>query len=407
MVFQESVPVEEVVAAIVARLRSAGYMESTIRLQSREAKRLVRWCHEHGDGQYTAELGARFAGAVVSPLTGEFSKQRYQSFGRLNRLADTYLELGAVELNKRSRTGSPKFVPQSSQLRALLESWVQELTDRHLSAGYRRQSWDMARRFLVFSEGRGHGSLDEITGCDVSDFLAKIAATYPKDGGRAAISAFRPFLKYTGRSSWVAAGSMFRLPRKRSILEPLTDWEITAVLDELASGRVTARDQAIVLLSLTSGLRACDIVGLMIEDIDWRAEVINVIQSKTGNPLSLPLLPVVGNALTGYLLNERPVTEDRHVFVRTKAPHHRFADHAAIYSVMKRVFVAAGVTPGRCGTLLARHSAASRMLAAGTPAPTISAVLGHVRPESVDRYLETDIESLRACVLPLPKVVWS
>ena len=51
---RESVPVEEVVAAIVARLRSAGYMESTIRLQSREAKRLVRWCHEHGDGQYTA-----------------------------------------------------------------------------------------------------------------------------------------------------------------------------------------------------------------------------------------------------------------------------------------------------------------------------------------------------------------
>ena len=407
MAVRESVPAEEVVAAIVAKLRSAGYMKSTIRLQSREAKRLVRWCYEHGDGQYTAELGARFAAAVVSPLTGEFSTQRYQSFGRLNRLADTYLQTGAVELNVKTRTGSTKSVPQNSQLRGLLETWVQELADRGRSTGYRHQSWDTARRFLVFAESRDHDSLAKITGTDVSAFLTKIAATYPKDGGRTAIAAFRPFLKYAGPSSWVAAGSMFRLPRKRAILEPLTDRETSAVFDELASGRVTARDQAVVLLSLTSGLRACDIVGLKIEDIDWRAEVINVIQSKTGNLLSLPLLPVVGNALAEYLLRERPVTSDRHVFVRTKAPHHRFADHAAIYNVMKRVFAGAGVTPGRCGTRLARHSAASRMLAAGTPTPTISAVLGHARPESVDRYLETDIERLRACVLPLPKVVLS
>lgn len=407
MTIRESVPVEEVVAAIVAKLHSAGYKESTVRLQAREAKRLVRWCHEQGDGQYTAELGARFAAAVVSPLTGEFSKQRYQSFGRLNRLADSYLHTGAVELSTKSRTGDTKPMPQSTQLLGLLESWVQDLADRQCSAGYRHQSWDIACRFLVFVESRNRSTLEEITGTDVSDFIAKIAATYPKDRGRTAISSFRPFLKYTGRSSWVAAGSMFRLPRKRAILEPLTDSETTAVFDELASGRVTARDQAVVLLSLTSGLRACDIVGLMIKDIDWRAEVINITQSKTGNPLSLPLLPIVGNALTQYLLHERPVTSDRHVFVRTKAPHHRFADHASIYDVMRRVFAAAGVAPGRCGTLLARHSAASRMLAAGTPAPTISAVLGHTRPESVDRYLETGTENLRACVLPLPKGVRS
>ncbi|MEZ5087223.1 MAG: hypothetical protein R2722_13575 [Tessaracoccus sp.] len=92
-------------------------------------------------------------------------------------------------------------------------------------------------------------------------------------------------MTYTGRSSWIAAGLMFRLQRKRAILEPLTDSELAAVFDHLASGQVTARDQAVVLLSLTSGLRACDIVALMIEDIDWRTGVINIVQAKTGNPL--------------------------------------------------------------------------------------------------------------------------
>lgn len=159
MAVRVSVPVEEVTAAIVAKLRSAGYMESTVRLQSRQARRLVRWCHEHGEGQYTAELGARFAAAVVSPLTGEFSKQRYQSFGRLNRLADAYLLTGEVDLSAVSRTCGIKPMPQSSQLLGLLASWAQDLLDRQSSAEYRHQSWDMTRRFLVFAKGRGHASL--------------------------------------------------------------------------------------------------------------------------------------------------------------------------------------------------------------------------------------------------------
>ena len=196
-----------------------------------------------------------------------------------------------------------------------------------------------------------------------------------------------------------------RFERNHNILDPLTGEETSAVFAVLNPGKVTARDRAIVLLALTSGLRACDIVGLLIDGIDWRAETLTLTQSKTGIPLTLPLLPAVGNAVSEYLLHGRPATDDRHVFVRTKAPHHQLSGHTAIYCVMKRVFTMAGVAPGRCGTLLARHSVASRMLATGTPLPTISAVLGHTRPESVDRYLETDVTSMRACVLPLPGTV--
>jgi len=405
MTVRESVPVEEVIAAIVAKLRSAGYMESSVKLQSREARRLGRWCEEHGEGCYTTELGAAFAASVVSPRTGRFSQQRYQSFGRLNRLADSYLLTGLVDLAAMSRTRGTKPMPVSPDLVDLLAAWEQNLIDRRMSEEYRNQSWDQTRQFLVFVEQRGRSTVGEITGGDVSDFVVAVAASYPNDGGRTSISVFKPFLTFTGHRAWITAGSMMRLQRKRVILEPLTDVETAAVFDYLAAGQVPARDQAIVLLSLTSGLRACDLVGLMIENIDWRAKTIMLIQSKTGNPLTLPLLPAVGNALTQYLLHDRPATTDRHVFVRTKAPHHKLGGHSSIYCVMKRVFTGAGVAPGRCGTLLSRHSAASRMLIAGTPLPTISAVLGHARPESVDRYIETDTDQLRVCVLPLPKAV--
>ena len=42
-----------------------------------------------------------------------------------------------------------------------------------------------------------------------------------------------------------------------------------------------------------------------------------VVQQKTGNPLTLPLPPLVMGKLAGYVLGERPATADEHVFVRS------------------------------------------------------------------------------------------
>ncbi|MEZ5087224.1 MAG: hypothetical protein R2722_13580 [Tessaracoccus sp.] len=66
-------------------------------------------------------------------------------------------------------------------------------------------------------------------------------------------------------------------------------------------------------------------------------------------------------------------------------------------TTMRRVFTAAGVAPGRCGTLLARHSAASRMLAAGNACADDPGGTWPRAARAVDRYLETDTEHLRAC----------
>ena len=69
---------------------------------------------------------------------------------------------------------------------------------------------------------------------------------------------------------------------------------------------VSARDAAITLLALTTGLRACDLVALRLVDIDWRAGTIGIVQQKTGNPLTLPLAPLVIAKLADYVLHERP-----------------------------------------------------------------------------------------------------
>jgi integrase len=170
---------------------------------------------------------------------------------------------------------------------------------------------------------------------------------------------------------------------------------------------VSARDAAITLLSLTTGLRACDIVGLRLVDIDWRTMTIGIIQQKTHNPLTLPLAPLVATRLADYVLDERPASGDEHVFLRSKAPHTRLADHASIYKVTADTFRRAGVVEVKAGSRLLRHSAASRLLRAGVGLPTISAVLGHASPESTSTYLSVDGARLLECVLPVPAGVRS
>jgi site-specific recombinase XerD len=78
-----------------------------------------------------------------------------------------------------------------------------------------------------------------------------------------------------------------------------------------------------------------------------------------------------------------------------------------VHRVTVTTFRKAGVNNPRAGTRLLRHNAASRLLAAAVPLPTISAVLGHASQESTNLYMSVDRARLLDCVLPVPEAVRS
>ena len=221
------------------------------------------------------------------------------------------------------------------------------------------------------------------------------------------VSNFRPFLKFTGRTDLVNALNLAGIKRFHAIVPVLEDADQERVVRACASGAVSARDAAITLLALSTGLRACDIVALRMGDVDWRGHTIGLVQQKTGNPLTLPLPALLLSKLAAYVLDERPRSADDHLFLRSKAPHTRLGDHAAVHRVIVETFRKAGVNKLKAGTRLLRHNAASRLLAAAVPLPTISAVLGHASEESTNLYMSVDRERLLECVLPVPECVRS
>jgi integrase len=387
---------------VVAQLRSAGYMESTIGQYGKSIRALTGYARRQGTSVYTPALGAGFASLTTSPRTGRFSVQRRFDYRRLVAVFDSYVATGRVDLSVRKRGGGgPQ--PAGTQFVALNASWEAAMADRGLAAATREAYGRAARGYLCYLESGGIFDIDAADSGTVLAFLASLSPRWAKTSLFWVVSNFRPFLAFTDRSDLVDAVGLAGARRSHPIVPVLDDDDLRLVVTACACGVVCARDAAITLLALSTGLRACDIVELRLSDIDWRGRTICIVQRKTGNPLTVPLTELLVCRLADYVLCDRPRTGDDHVFVRGVAPHVRLEGHAAIHRVTAEVFRAAGVADVKGGTRLLRHNAASRMLRAATPLPTISAVLGHASEESTKQYMSIDDDRLLRCVLPVPE----
>src|SRR5258708_5163963 len=79
------------------------------------------------------------------------------------------------------------------------------------------------------------------------------------------------------------------------------------------------RDYAMLLLIARLGLRASEVVGLTLDDLDGeRGEI--VVHGKGQQEAKLPLPTDVGAALVNYFRPVRPACSTRRVFIRMKAP---------------------------------------------------------------------------------------
>lgn len=392
-------------SVVVAELRAAGYMESTIGNYEKSIRALTRLADERG-GRYTPALGAEFAAMTTSPRTGRFSVQRSFDFGRLVRVFDSYVSAGRVELACRTRGGGgPR--PVSREFIRLAAGWEADMADRSLAPATRDAYGRVARGYLVFLESGGIRRLREADGSSVLGFLNSLTGTWARSSLFWLVSNFRPFLKFTGRSDLVDAVGLAGVRRSHRILPLLSDEVERLIVQACATPAIPARDAAITLLAVTTGLRACDIINLRLTEIDWRARTASIVQQKTHNPLTVPLTDLLVGRLADYVLDQRPASPDEHLFVRSVAPHTQLADHATVHRVITTVFRRAGVTDVPGSTRLLRHNAATRLLRASVPLPTISAVLGHASPESTDLYLSVDHVRLLDCVLGVPEAARS
>lgn len=186
---------------------------------------------------------------------------------------------------------------------------------------------------------------------------------------------------------------------------------VVSVLDEsqvsrIAEFRASAstpmelRDAAMVSLGLWEGLRACDVVALRLDAIDWRASKIAVTQRKTGAPVELPLMPEAGNSVAAWLLRGRPDDADSPcVFVRLVPPRVGLMTTTACEAALRHVL---GDAYGDCeGFHELRRTYATSILRGGSGVRTVTEALGHRTDDSARPYLSLDAERMALCAMPL------
>jgi len=217
----------------------------------------------------------------------------------------------------------------------------------------------------------------------------------------------RGFLRFLGTRGEVPPGldSQIDTPRVYRLeqLPRALPWEtVCAFLESIdRTGVCGLRDYAMFLLIAAYGLRGCDIAGLKLTDVNWRAGELHVNQSKTRQPLRLPLTDPVARALLAYLRDGRPWSTYREIFLTVAAPIVPLKRQSAGYAFRFRVR-RSGLDIAFRGVHCLRHSYAAHLLRQGVSLKGIGDVLGHRSTESTCVYLRLDFDALREVALPLP-----
>ena len=270
--------------------------------------------------------------------------------------------------------------------------------------------------FLYQMQGQGAQCLDEVTEDAVLSFFVsedgspRKGCSYKKN-----ISAvFKAGLNWKEPQCQRILSFLPLLRETRKNIQCLTQDEIRLLRAAVESSGFSARNKAVILLLLFTGLRGCDIAGLTFSSIDWEKERILVEQQKTSMPVEIPLSAVVGNAIYDYLEQERPDTGALSLFLTETHPFSPISAQG-IANIVSKACRLAGIRqcPGdRKGTHIFRHNLASSMLENGVPQPVITQTLGHTAPDSLEPYLRADFVHLKECALsiedfPLAEEVFS
>ena len=204
----------------------------------------------------------------------------------------------------------------------------------------------------------------------------------------------------------------FRYVRKN--VAYLTEDEARAIRNSIDSDEFSLLERAAMMLLLYTGMRSCDVAAIRLRDIDWEAETISIVQQKTAEPLTVAMLPAVGNAVFEYLQGGFPASPSEYLFggEGSRGGH---ISAKNIRAIAYKAYRLAGIRQNkgeRRGTHLFRHHAATKMLENGVQRPVISRALGHADPASLETYLHADFKHLREFALsldpyPVPEEAWN
>lgn len=343
-----------------------------------EFERHLRRCRCHRQGGYGSRLRCGTRREVVVPAVGHF-----------------------IEHLRRQGIVPREPPPRMLALVAEFDLWMRQhrgSAERTL-ADYR----PLAAGFVESRRGRRWQQLDAKT---VRAYVLEECKKRTPARRLVLVRALRMFMRFlvaTGRCRSHLDRSVPSMPHWR--LATLPRYLDHEVIERIVASRskqtlVGMRNRAILLLLARLGLRAGEVRGLCLSDLDWARGQLRVV-GKLRRPTWLPIPQEVGDAILAYL-RVRPKCQHGQVFLCVQPPR-RPLGATTVGQICQQAIDELGVKSPSKGAHIFRHSAATTLIRHGATLDDVGRLLRHASRESTAVYAKVAIGALSRIAQPWPE----
>lgn len=225
----------------------------------------------------------------------------------------------------------------------------------------------------------------------------------------AAIKSFFHFLEYRMPANLEQIRRVLAVPFKKtdSSLVPFLDTEETQALLDAPKPCTPdgIRDRALLHLAVTAGLRACELIGLRVDDLTLQPTPGILVRGKGRKERVLPLLKTTATALRAWLSVRGNVLVPE-IFVNTRGQ--QLSRWGIAYILKKHLHTARQRSPSllkkRVSPHVLRHTCAMVILKATHDIRKVSLWLGHNGTQTTEIYTRADptdkLDAIHAIVPP-------
>ena len=249
------------------------------------------------------------------------------------------------------------------------------------------------------------------TGADVSDFLTQLAQGDPDPGPNLAprppaspatlhrkAACLRSFYRHLRRENLLDSDPTAALssPRRgKRLPEVLTRGEVQALLSQPSGSDPSAlRDRALLEIMYACGLRASEVIGLEVSDVDLDEAVLRA-RGKGSKERVVPVGRAAVAALRAYLAHGRPVlvrlAPENALFVNFRG---QALTRQGLYKIVRRHAASAGLAD-RMSPHTLRHTFATHLLSGGCDLRSVQEMLGHADVATTQLYTHLSAERLK------------
>lgn len=248
---------------------------------------------------------------------------------------------------------------------------------------------------------------------EVRDFFDYLTTGHLEEGGRFGDGERRPLKPATLANYFAILRAFFnrlveldvlaespmkklRRPRVREDqIQPFTTEQVLALMEAARASRDPVRDEAIILLLFDTGIRASELCGLTIGDVDLLARRLTV--TGKGNKVRTCYLGAETRRAMKRLMDEyrdakhpnRPADSSQPIFCSNRGKTAGDAlTRGGLHQVIQTLGVRAGLVSVRCSPHTFRHSSAVQFLRDGGALFALQIHLGHETLAMTRRYVK-------------------